>query len=526
MGAIRSESKSWFATLSSVIFMVLTTPVIAAGLLTPDSRSNIIVIMTDDLDEMLLETAIGEGFMPNLESTFVASGIRMNNSFVSNSLCCPSRSTFLTGQYTHNHGVLTNHKPYGFAALDDSSTLATWLTDAGYLTGFVGKYLNGYWGKQAPGGSMVERGYVPPGWHYWQGLLDPTTYDVYDYYLLNGMTGTAEYYTDRYQTELLAEKAVGFIDSVEAEDDAAPFFMWVSTLTPHSERSQDTIECTLDTGARQYAFNNIRAAPAYSGTAATVTMPKHSSFNETNIEDKPAWLQGYSPSQFDAQEVACIEAVFRGKLESMRSVDDLIGDIVEAIERNGESSQTVIIFTSDNGFLYGQHRLTQKLYAYEEAIRVPLYIRDLTDTRALSEDYAVVNNDLAPTIADLAGAVPGIYVDGRSMLPLFDEVRPASWRKRFLVEHYFGYVPNYAALRGVTATPILYAEYKPAEVTGNGWGGCEPGLCELYFLGQDHYQNNSQQDSPQLQNMISGLEKMLQGLRFCKDGTCQAIEDQ
>jgi len=515
------------AWASFVVSMVIT-PVFAAGLLSPNARPNVIVIMTDDLDELLLETAISDGFMPNLESTFIASGVRMSNSFASNSLCCPSRATFLTGQYTHNHGVLSNHKPFGFDALDDSSTLATWLTDAGYLTGFVGKYLNGYWGGKDldSDGTIDVQDYIPPGWYHWQGLLDPTTYDMYGYYLLNSVTRLGEYYPDRYQTELLAEKAAGFIDLVGTENDAAPFFLWVSTLAPHSERSSETVECTIDTGAKQFAFNSIRAEPAYSGTANGSTMPKHSSFNETNISDKPQWLQNYTPSQFNAEEIACIEKVFRSKLESMRSVDDLIGEIVAALGRNAETDQTVIMFTSDNGFLYGQHRLTQKLYAYEEAIRVPLFIRDLSDTRALTEDLAVINNDLAPTIAELAGAASPGFVDGRSLLPLFDDVRPAVWRKRFLIEHYFGFVPNYAAIRGVTATPYLYAEYKPAGAMGNGWSGCEPGLCELYFLGNDRYQNNSQHDAPQLQDTITTFEKFLQGLRFCKNGSCQVVENQ
>jgi arylsulfatase A-like enzyme len=503
-------------------------PAIGAGLLAPDSRPNIIVVMTDDLDEMLLQTAVSAGFMPVLEQTFIASGSRMSNSFTSNSLCCPSRATFLTGQYTHNHGVLSNHEPYGFNGLDDSSTLATWLTDVGYLTGFVGKYLNGYYGGKDFDGDGIddERRYVPPGWHNWQGLLDPTTYDMYGYHVLNSVAGIAEYYPDRYQTDLLAEKAVSFIDSVDVDDDAAPFFLWVSTMAPHSERSLETIVCTLDTGSRKIAMNSIRADAVYRGSAAAIVMPKNPSFNETNIDDKPVWLQTNMPNQFDAEEIGCIEDVFRSKVESMRSVDDLIGDILAALGRTGETNQTVIIFTSDNGYLYGHHRLIQKLYAYEEAIRVPLFIRDLSDNQAVTIDHAVINNDLAPTIADLAGAIPMLSVDGRSLLPLFDQTGSTAWRKRFLVEHYFGFVPTFAGIRGVGAKPYLYVEYKPSDVTGNGWGGCAPGLCELYFMGQDRHQNNSQHGAPQLQSVISTLENILQGLRFCKNGNCQTIENQ
>ena len=144
MSPFKMNSKVWLEALAGFMCLLAATSGLAAGLLVPGSRPNIVIVMTDDLDEVLLETAVSAGFMPILEQTFIDAGVRMNNSFVSNSLFCPSRATFLTGQYTHNHGVLTNHKPYRFDALDDSSILATWLTDAGYLTGFVGKYLNGF----------------------------------------------------------------------------------------------------------------------------------------------------------------------------------------------------------------------------------------------------------------------------------------------------------------------------------------------------------------------------------------------
>jgi arylsulfatase A-like enzyme len=511
--------------------LLATSAAGAGGLLVPGSRPNVVVIMADDLDEMLLEAAVSAGFMPVFEQTFLAAGTRMTNGFVTNPLCCPSRATFLTGQYSHNHGVLTNEPPYGFGAFDDSSTLATWLTDAGYLTGFVGKYLNGYWGRKDLDGDgrytpPGETRYVPPGWHHWQGLVDPTTYDVYGYYILNGVTASAEWYPDRYQTEVLAEKAAAFIDAVEMQDDASPFFLWVSTLAPHAERSVETLVCTIDTGSRLVSINTIRAAPQYIGTASGSILPKTASFNETNLDDKPVWLRNFASRQLNAQDVACIEQDFRSRLESLRSVDDLLGEVLAALERNGETNTTVIVFISDNGYLYGQHRLTQKLYVYEEAIKVPFYVRDLSVATARSEDLAVLMNDFAPTIAELAGATPGLAVDGRSFLPLFADERPAAWRKRFLVEHYFGFVPNYAAIRGVAGSRFLYVEYKPPGAQGNGWGGCDPGLCELYWLDGDPHQNHSQHEAPQTQGIIAGLETLLLGLRFCADGMCRSIEDQ
>jgi arylsulfatase A-like enzyme len=180
----------------------------------PSVRPNIIVIMTDDLDEGSFDDAVAAGLLPVLEDTFVDNGINFANSFVTNSLCCPSRTTFLTGEYTHNHGVLTNLEPYGYAAFDDTSTLATWLSQAGYRTGFIGKYLNGYDAtKDLNGDGKIdnsETAYIPPGWDYWQGLVDPSTYHMWNYDILNSVTGAVEQNVDSYQTDLLARKAEYF----------------------------------------------------------------------------------------------------------------------------------------------------------------------------------------------------------------------------------------------------------------------------------------------------------------------------
>jgi arylsulfatase A-like enzyme len=503
-----------------------------ADLLSPGSRPNIVVIMTDDLDEMLLQSALDANLLPQIEQTFILSGVKMSNSFVSNSECCPSRATFMSGQYTHNHGVLTNAPPFAFPSFNDSVTIATWLTDAGYLTGFTGKYLNGYAGaKDLNGDGNIdpdELGYIPPGWHWWQGLLDPSTYKVYGYSILNSITGDTEYYADRYQTETLSEKAVSFIDSVETEDDLAPFFLWVSTLAPHSEISPETVLCQIDTGSLVIDLGTIRPAPAYDGAAGAITLPKTASFNETDISDKPNWFQNFVSNQLNANDIACIQDTFRDKLESLLSVDDLVGNVLDALERNGETSETVIIFTSDNGFQYGQHRLARpsKTYPYEESIRVPLYFRDLSVNAPRSIEFAALNNDMAPTFVDLAGGIPATSIDGRSLLPTFEQTPPSTWRKRILVEHYYKYVvPTYSAIRNFAGTDFTYVEYKSAIGPSGEWLGCVPGLCEWYMLETDPFQNTSRHDAPQLQNFIPTMQKLLRGLRQCSNGTCKTIED-
>ena len=538
MGRINDYINCPRSIATCLLSAILTTyclfaPNANADLLLPGSRPNIIVIMTDDLDELLLQTALDTGLLPKLEQTFVSSGVNMTNSFVSNSECCPSRATFLSGQYTHNHGVLTNTSPFAYPSFDDSSTIATWLNDAGYLTGFTGKYLNGYRSQKDlnddgdfddPG----EQGYIPPGWFWWQSLLDPSTYDVYGYSILNSLTGGIEYYPDRYQTEVLAEKAVSFIDTVESENDAAPFFLWVSTMAPHSEESPETVLCQVDTGSLVIDLGTIRPAPTYDGTASMITLPKTAAFNESDISDKPGWLQNFVSKQLNANEISCIQDIFRDKLESLLSVDDLISDILDALDRNGETSETVIIFTSDNGFHYGQHRLARpsKTYPYEESIRVPLYIRDLSINEARSIDLAALNNDMAPTFIDLAGGIPAQSIDGRSLLPALAATPPASWRNRILIEHFYKFVvPTYAAIRSVSGTKFTYVEYKSATGPDGEWLGCIPGSCEWYMLDNDRFQNHSRHEAAPLINIIPTMESLLRALRQCSNGTCKTIED-
>ena len=141
-------------------------------LATAQTPPNIVIIMADDLDSGALYAALEEGFMPNLQSAIIDTGTEFSESFVSFPLCCPSRATFLTGLYPHNHDILWNTAPAGgFESFDDSSTLATWLQDTGYYTGHVGKYLNGY----------DDGTYVPPGWNEWYTTQDDSTYCMYNY---------------------------------------------------------------------------------------------------------------------------------------------------------------------------------------------------------------------------------------------------------------------------------------------------------------------------------------------------------
>ena len=181
----------------------------------PAAAPNVVVIETDD------QRATDMVAMPRTNALIGGQGVEFANSFVSHSECCPSRATFLTGQYAHNHGVRSTVPPFGgFKRLDGSETLAVWLRRAGYATGIVGKYLNGYGGRA-----------VPPGWTDFEGLLGRFTYRFYDYTLnANGALESPA----GYQTDDITDRSLAFI-----RPRSEPFFLWVNYVAPHIGRPHD-----------------------------------------------------------------------------------------------------------------------------------------------------------------------------------------------------------------------------------------------------------------------------------------------
>ena len=237
-----------------------------AGVVAQDERPNIIVIVTDDQDAASIEQ------MPNTVELLQEQGLTLPNFFAATPNCCPSRATILRGQYPHNHGVLSNQPPNGgvrtFQELDrDQSTVATWLDDAGYRTGLVGKYLNGY---------EDDPSQVPPGWDDWFAWAGEGTFDSYRI-SDNGRPVTYDEMPADYETDVYGRRSVEFIESATA--DGEPFFLYVAPHAPHLPATP---------------------APRDADAFATETAPRSPSFNEEDVADKPAWVRN-SPRLTDDQ---------------------------------------------------------------------------------------------------------------------------------------------------------------------------------------------------------------------------------
>jgi N-acetylglucosamine-6-sulfatase len=402
------------------------------------AHPNIVFVLTDDLSGDLLR------FMPNVQK-LAATGATFDDYFVSDSLCCPSRASIFTGLLPHDTGVYTNTRPDGGIRAyrrhgDAQRSFALTLAAQGYRTALMGKYLNGYGANGAQ---------VPPGWSDWAGTS--RAYQGFDYTL--NVDGTPYYYGSEpqdYLTDVISERGGTFIDSSAAR--ARPFFLELASFTPH----RPAVPAPRDLGL----FGGVRA-------------PRGPAFNRA-IVDAPPWLAGRGPLSLGQRDR--IDSLYRDRARSVVAVDDMVGALIDHLRATGQLDNTYFVFSSDNGFHMGEHRLQPgKLTAFDTDIRVPLIVSGPgvapgTHIRALAQ-----NTDLAPTFETLAGAQPPADVDGRSLTGLLhgDPV-PADWRTATLVEHRHitrrhgfdpdvqtrasGDPPSYTALRTAGATYVEYAD--------------------------------------------------------------------
>jgi arylsulfatase A-like enzyme len=425
----------------------------------PLTQPNIVFIMSDDQDVETMQ------YMPRVQELLAAQGTTFNNSFVTSSICCPSNVTALTGQYTFNHGVLNNLLPTGGfqkfvdmrtdgdpATQGDESTLAVWLHDAGYNTGRIGKYLVSY---------PVDSTYVPPGWDDWQSTFEGFSAS-FNYHMNENGTiveyGSAE---EDYLTDVLAAKAVDFINRAEA-NDAQPFFLTFTPTVPHADMGRN---------------GPTTPAPRHAGMFAGLEAPRTPSFNEADVSDKPPPIRNL-PLLSDAQ-IAALDFEHQTRVESLQALDEGIGQIIDTLAARGELENTYIVFTSDNGYHIGQHRfIGGKFQVYEEDIRVPLIIRGPGVQAGATVDQLAVNIDLAPTMARWGQAAPDRVMDGQSLTPLLGAGAEAvAWRNDFLVELYRHLPPaqNGDVIKALRTEHEVYVEY-------------QSGPRELYDLRTDPYQ--------------------------------------
>jgi arylsulfatase A-like enzyme len=490
-------------------------PTAQVTVLPKSDRPNIILILTDDLDSKL--NALD--YMPNLRKLMIEHGLSMKDFFITTPTCCPSRTTILRGQYTHNHEIYTSSTVNGFQKFYllnyDSSTLGTWLGAAGYQTIFLGKYLNGY-------PIRLDREYVPQGWDEWYSPGRGKPYTGFNYTInANGTLIPYGAQPEEYLLDVLSNQMEAFLRDPQRKD--APFFMFFSTYQPHEPATPATRHADL--------FGDVQA-------------PRTESFNEEDVLDKPDSIK--LKPLLTPDQINDIDDLYRKRLQSMQSVDEMIAGMFSTLEVTNQLDNTYIIFTSDNGYHLGQHRLfAGKSTAYEEDINVPFVVvgPDIPANTVL-DGYLVGNVDIAPTIMDMAGVIPPNIVDGRSLLPLFGANPPApkDWRQAYLLEYYKDSSDDEAAsvqlissddssgvleppdfdnmlqtpptlsYHGLRTDKYLYVEYAD-------------GFVELYDMKKDLYQLDNIASTADT-HLLAKLSVWLKDLYACKVDTCRQIESR
>ncbi len=508
--------KSFIAARVCLLFMlcgVLSSIAACSGTTTTTtSRPNILFLLTDDLN--LDEIAV----MPHLKSLLIDQGVNFSNYFVSVSLCCPSRTTTLRGQYSHNTQVLTNGGTNGGFETAHSlgveqSTIGTWLQAGGYRTALVGKYLNGY-------PRSTSDTYVPPGWNEWDSAVKGNPYSEFNYTLNeNGKLVDYGAQPEAYGTDVYTHKVNAFI--TQAAKDQKPFFAYLAVYAPHQPATP---------------------APRDAALFADAKAPRTPSYNETDVSDKPAYIRNKPLLKPGVQTQ--IDDLYKKRLQSLQAVDDAIVSLYNTLKTTNQLDNTYIVFTSDNGFHLGQHRMPSgKQTAYEEDIHLPLIVRGPGVPAGKAIDQLTGNIDLAPTFADLAGVKAPDFVDGRSFAPLLHSSASSSWRQAYLVEHWLEtkavknkvkaqvdpgllepadpdqlVVPDKAAVggipefHGIRTKDYTYVEYSTGER-------------ELYDLKKDpaELQNIAATADPAL---LKQLADHLTELKNCSKASCRTAEDK
>lgn len=391
-------------------------------------RPNVIVILTDDQRWDSIDGTHGPSpqlGLPAMPTTFgrlAGEGITFTQAVVTTPICGPSRGSFFTGLYMHRHGMVANGGKLGARRFEDGDTWATRLDAAGYRTGFVGKYTNGFSDLWSHG---VDEPYIPPGWDDFKVFDDThgvaqTRFSMIE----NGVTVSYDTEDPPYSSDVLARHALAFIDAAAASPSEAPFALWVSTTAPHYP---------LEPAARHRgSFNRLRFV-------------RYPSTFEEDVSDKPPWIRSRAVPRSFETGVALNQR--RRQLEMLLSVDDMVAAILDRLEVHGMGDDTIIVYTSDNGQAWGEHRWDSKSCPWEECLRVPMLVRyPRLVPGPRSEGGLVSSVDLLPTLLGLVDADAPGDVDG---IDLAEVVRgfEAVPERDVLFETYVGYERSYTGIR-------------------------------------------------------------------------------
>lgn len=401
------------------------------------SRPNIVTIVTDDMRTDDLR------WMPNVRALVQGQGLDFRNSFASYPLCAPARATLMSGQYAHNTGVLAVAPPNNYQAFDDRRTVATSLNAAGYNTLFLGKYMNGYGTDRSKVTGKNSFRYVPPGWTDWMGSVSrPVNSQLkggtYNYFhlLLNHNGTIDDTHQGVYQSVVEGRLTRRLVRTYHRSPK--PFFLYFAPIAPHfgapREKGDPHGLVWPGTGQPERIKTPARPGRVWGKFNRQITrasgLPADGSESQKDVSKLPRPMRWLPP--IVAKEKAAMLSLTRQRAEALFVLDQQIGKLVQTLKKTGEYDNTVLMFTSDNGYFLGEHRMRQgKVWAHEPSLRVPFLVAGRGVPHGVRYD-PVTSADVTATILDLGGARPPHPADGRSLVPSF--ARDRGWRAPVVVE--------------------------------------------------------------------------------------------
>lgn len=441
----------------SYVLVQGTSPTTTTTTPPPSGRPNVVVINTDDMRADMAAA------LPKLGQWLADGGTTFRNGYVSTPSCCPSRASLMSGRYVHNNGQY-QQQTLGF---DLDLTIQRYLHDAGYFTGHAGKFL--HWLDLSVEAPHFDR------WTYFKGGYE-NVYMNFD--------GTVRR-SQGYSTTIVFDRAIDYVNDFEGRDDARPFYLYLAPIAPHDPSI---------------------AEPTY----ASATVPAHQpdpSYMEADRADKPPFVRNQNPT------AAAVQATRTAMIRTLYTVDDQVDRLMRHLQATGELANTLVIFTSDNGYLLGEHKAISKFLPYRKAVEVPFLVRWPGRVPAGAvDDRLVTHVDIAPTILAATGVSQGhATLDGRDILS-------GAARQQALTEYWNDAnnnpnIPSWASIRtGAYQYTEYYNSATPAAVTFREYYNLQADPYQLVNLLADGVPSNDPDTAP--------LSQTLRAARQCVGASC------
>jgi arylsulfatase A-like enzyme len=490
------------------------------------TRPNIVTILADDMRTDDLR------WMPSVRRLIADRGLTFRNSFSPYPLCCPARASLMSGQYAHNHHVYSHVPPYGFGAFDDRRTLGTSLNSAGYNTIFLGKYLNGYGEQDSKVTGRPSFRYVPAGWTDWRAAVSRPPHSgyssggSYNYWhtLFNVNGHIDDSHRGQYQTDVLGRMARAMVRKYHRSPK--PFYMYLAPVAPHfgSPREKDDPTGVINPATGKVERIKTPARPKWVRGRFDSQIPRASGLptdggpSERDVSDKPRPMRDLP--ELTGQERVAVRTLTRQRAEALFVLDREVKRLVSTLKATGEYANTVIMFTSDNGYFLGEHRMRQgKIKPHEPSLRVPFLVTGPGIPHGTRFD-PITTPDLTASILDLADAKPPHPADGISLVPSFAKDR--GWRVPVVTEGLetsevfrnaqSDRAPGFQDVR--TTIGIRTARWKLVPYnTGDG---------ELYDLDNDPNELTSHFGDPRYARVQAQLQRLWLAYKDCRGASCRA----